>query len=309
MNGEILRYLTWLAERERSAHTLAAYRNDLGQLLDFLVERWGDERGWGRVDAGALVAFQDELRRRDRASATLARKTAAVRSFFQWLHAQRLVSVDPTTRLSTSKAAWAAPTTLAPDALAALLAQPRRRRDVRARTRGKPLESRGDTAEDLRDDAMLRLLAGTGMRVSELVALDVDDLDLASDYVRVIRVAGRERYIPFDPSVRASLAAYRDEARPALTHHAAAPALFVNHRGERLTRQGFWFVLKGYARAAGLPAITPHTLRHSFAAHLLSNHANIRDAQELLGHANVKTTQLYQKAIAEERAAASRRVA
>jgi integrase/recombinase XerD len=119
-------------------------------------------------------------------------------------------------------------------------------------------------------------------------------VDLASDYVRCLGKAGRERHIPFDHKTHAALQEYLQGSRVILTRHGETAALFVNHRGERLTRQGFWLILKGHARNAGLSgSITPHTLRHSFAIHLLSNNANLRDVQELLGHANIATTQIY----------------
>jgi integrase/recombinase XerD len=140
---------------------------------------------------------------------------------------------------------------------------------------------------------MLELLYATGMRVSELVSLNMDDVSLASGYVRCFGKGAKERTIPTHPAAIEALEAYMTEARPRLIETASEPALFVNHRGTRLTRQGFWLIIKEYALKAGIGQITPHTLRHSFATHMLSNGANLRDVQELLGHANIATTQIY----------------
>jgi integrase/recombinase XerD len=290
LQRDIDRYLTHLtAERGSSENTVAAYRNDLTQLHEFL--RAGvrplyavagpdvdDGFDWAIVTKAKLLGFVAMLREKGYASATLARKIAAVKSYFHWLAADGKVQLDPTDNLDSPKVGKTMPRTLAPSEVDALLQAPA--------VRGGP--------ETLRDSAMLRLLYATGMRVSEMMSLNVEDVDLASDYVRCLGKAGRERHIPFDFRTHATIDEYLTGARPALTRHGSTSALFVNHRGERLTRQGFWLILKGHAKTANLPgSITPHTLRHSFAIHLLSNNANLRDVQELLGHANIATTQMY----------------
>ncbi len=296
MQREIDRYLSYLVnEKSSSENTIAAYRNDLSQLYDYLRTNGrplyvaggqdADESfNWAGVNKGRLVGFLDGLKEKGYASATLARKIAAVKSFFHWLHAEGLIKFDPTDNLDSPKVGKTLPRTLAPEEVDALLAA--------------PLQKTGPEAT--RDAAMLRLLYATGMRVSEMMGLDVDDVDLASDYVRCLGKAGRERHIPFDFRTHQVIEEYLALARPSLTRHGETPALFVNHRGERLTRQGFWLILKGYAKAANLPgSITPHTLRHSFAIHLLSNNANLRDVQELLGHANIATTQIYTQMVGQ----------
>ena len=303
MQREIDRYLSYLAnEKSSSENTIAAYRNDLSQLYEHLRLQPAGGRGrslyvaggqdadegfnWGAVNKQRLVTFLSSLKEKGYASATLARKIAAVKSFFHWLHAEGLVKADPTDNLDSPKVGKTLPRTLATNEVDALL--------------NAPLAKSG--AEASRDAAMLRLLYATGMRVSEMMGLDVDDVDLASDYVRCLGKAGRERHIPFDYKTHQTIEEYLSQARPRLTRHGETPALFVNHRGERLTRQGFWLILKGYAKAADLPgSITPHTLRHSFAIHLLSNNANLRDVQELLGHANIATTQIYTQMVGSAR--------
>jgi integrase/recombinase XerD len=296
LQREIDRYLAYLAnEKGSSENTIAAYRNDLSQLYEHLRtngrplyvaggQEADESFNWVGVNKGRLVGFLNTLKEKGYASATLARKIAAVKSFFHWLYAEGLIKIDPTDNLDSPKVGKTLPRTLAVDEVDGLL--------------NAPLAKSGP--ESVRDSAMLRLLYATGMRVSEMMGLDVEDVDLASDYVRCLGKAGRERHIPFDFRTHQTIEEYLTTARVSLTKHGETPALFVNHRGERLTRQGFWLILKGYAKMAGLPgSITPHTLRHSFAIHLLSNNANLRDVQELLGHANIATTQIYTQMVGQ----------
>ena len=298
MQREIERYLSYLVnDKGSSENTVAAYRNDLSQLYEHLrtvrtpgrqlsVVSGGedDSFNWGAINKARLVAFLGSLKEKGYASATLARKIAAVKSYFHWLTAEGLVKSDPTDSLDSPKVGKTLPRTLSPEEVDGLLLA--------------PLAKIGPEAT--RDSAMLRLLYATGMRVSEMMSLDVEDVDLASDYVRCLGKAGRERHIPFDHKTHQALEEYLTVSRPILTRHGENAALFVNHRGERLTRQGFWLILKGHARSAGLSgSITPHTLRHSFAIHLLSNNANLRDVQELLGHANIATTQIYTQMVGQ----------
>jgi integrase/recombinase XerD len=276
------RYLDDLVAQGRSPNTVAAYTNDLAQLVDAL-HRAHPGFTWNRVKRAWLHGVIDELEARNYAAATVARKIAAIKSFFHWLRAQLAIEADPTEHLDAPRVPRPVPRTLTPDQLDALL--------------GAPL-AKPRAPEPLRDAAMLRLLRATGCRVSELVGLDLDDLDLASDYVRVLgigsRYGTRERHVPLDHLAHQVLDDYLREARPKLAGSAPTTALFLNHRGERLTRQGFWLILRGHAQAANLPGpVTPHTLRHSFAVHLLRGNASVRDVQELLGHANVATTALY----------------
>jgi integrase/recombinase XerD len=285
---EIEQYLTFLAqEKGASQHTIAAYRNDLGQLAEFLqrgsvrslVATGSDTEGsLGSVGKTRLIAYMANLREKGYASATLARKVAALKSFYHYLLAEGVVTQDPTENLDSPKVGKTLPRTLTIQEIESLLEQPM----------GK------SNPESVRDAAMLRLLYATGMRVSELMGLEVNDVDVASGYVRCLGKSHRERQIPIPRRTADLVHDYILQARPLLMRHSTHDALFVNHRGERLTRQGFWLILKSYARQAQLAgSITPHTLRHSFAIHLLTNNANLRDVQELLGHANIATTQIY----------------
>ena len=151
-----------------------------------------------------------------------------------------------------------------------------------------------DTPEAKRDTAMLELLYASGMRVSELVSLNLNDIDIEGGYVRCFGKGHKERLIPIHKRATSAVEEYIKEAHPRLAHGKDEPALFLNARGERLTRQGLWQILKGYAKSAELETdVTPHTLRHSFATHMLNGGADLRSVQELLGHANISTTQVY----------------
>src|SRR5205807_2310785 len=157
--------------------------------------------------------------------------------------------------------------------------------------------TRAKTPESLRDAAMLQLLYATGMRVSELVALDQTDLDLEKGCIRCEGRAARERLVPLTPTALDAMHRYLVQGRPAIAkaHGADKVALFLNHRGQRLTRQGFWLILKGYAQSASVRNVTPHTLRHTFAAHALTTGRHLRDVQTMLGHVSISTTQVYQR--------------
>ncbi len=292
MQHEIERFLHYLSsEMSSSQNTVAAYRNDLSQLRQFLesagplgsLPASGDGESapvlsWSDVTRTRIAAFIVCLREKGYAATTVARKIAAVKSFFHYLAAEQIIQADPTENLDSPRIEKTLPHSLTEDEIATLLRQP----------------SRDASPEGLRDAAMLHLLWSTGMRVSELVALNVDDLDLASGYVRCMGKGNRERIVPVSLEAQRALDDYLEAGRAALVRRRDVRALFVNHRGERLTRQGFWLILKGYARRAGLDEdVTPQTLRHSFAIHQLDQHTDLRSLQELLGHASITTTQIY----------------
>ncbi len=261
------------AERAFSDNTVSAYQNDLTQLGEFL--RSGPVE-LDLMDRGAVLAFILHLREREYAPTTVARKIAAVKSFCHFLRREGLTEVDPTENIDSPRVSKYLPKAASVDEIDRLLAQ---------------LDGSSPTV--LRDKAMLHLLYATGMRVTELVSLDLADVDVEARTVRCIGKGGKQRDIPVNDEARAAVAHYSAEARPLLLGTRGSTALFLNHHGERLTRQGFWLIIKGYAKSAGIDKITPHTLRHSFATHKLNNGADLRSVQELLGHSSIATTQIY----------------
>ncbi len=292
MDPKIQEFLDFLAaEKGFSANTLVAYQNDLRQFCDYLSTQAADTEkpsvgeaagpmDWDAVHKSQIVAFVLHTKEKEYAPATVARKIAAIRSFFHFLLSEGVVKDDPTATLDYPKVGKNLPKTISVEEIRLLLAQ--------------PLKGERITPEAMRDASMMGLLYASGMRVSELVALDVDDVNIPSGNVRCLGKGGKERIIPIAPSVLETVKDYVEHNRAKLAHSPEQKAMFLNHRGERLTRQGFWLILKDYAREAGITKnITPHTLRHSFATHMLNNGADLRTVQELLGHANIATTQVY----------------
>ena len=283
MNEQIQQFLTFMsAEKGAAANTISAYRNDLEQFRQFVIGTAanGSQSSWTIVDPPMLQDYIGVLRAREYADATVARKVAAVKSFFSYLTAEGVVPLDPTETLSSPRVGKTLPKALSVQEIDELLEQPRKR----------------STPEAKRDKAMLELLYATGLRVSELVALDLDSIELRNNRatVRCVGKAGKERLIPIHEQAVHALRVYLQDARPELARSTREKGLFINRRGERLTRQGFWLILKNYAKAANIPSdVTPHTLRHSFATHMLRGGAPLRSVQELLGHANISTTQVY----------------
>lgn len=265
-------------ERGFSANTISAYRNDLTQFQTFLADRPAGG-SWAALTDDDLRAYTVFLRERDYATSTIARKTAAIRSYCSYLVEQQVLRADPSQAMASPRVAKSAPKAMTLDEVALLFE--------------RPLEA--ESAEGLRDLAMLRLLYGTGMRVSELVSLNLDDLCLTERYVRCYGKQGRERQPPVDDEVSLILEDYLARSRPAIARRDEEYALFLNHRGQRLTRQGFWLILKGYAQAAGIADITPHTLRHSFATHQLLEGRDLSHVQQVLGHVSISTTQVYEQ--------------
>lgn len=265
-------------ERGVSPNTLAAYKNDLHQLVAFLnSDTSNGARDWGDVDGHALTAYMLHLHDLGYSDTTRARKVASAKSLFGFLLDEGIVAVDPTENLSSPKVGRSLPETLTVEEVGQLLSA----------------ASTGYTPEAKRDQSMLELLYASGMRVSELVSLNLDDVDLDKSFVRCLGKGSKERVIPIHPKAVGIVKEYLEEARPLMATKKSNAALFLNRRGERLTRQGFWLILKGYAKHAGIEKITPHTLRHSFATHLLRGGAPLRHVQELLGHASITTTQVY----------------
>jgi len=282
MRQEIQSFLNHLLiEKGFSGNTIDAYRNDLNQLANFVEELTvvqGSRQEWSSVDRNLLISYILNLKERNYASATVARKVAAVKSFFDFLVAEGALRSDPTENLSSPKVGKSLPTPLAAAEVAALLAEP----------------AKLSSPEAKRDEAMIELLYASGMRISELVALNMGDVNLGAGFVRCLGKGSKERIIPIHERAVHVIEEYIEQARPVLLRNKEEEALFLNRRGERLTRQGFWLLLKAYAKAAGIKKeVTPHTLRHSFATHMLSGGADLRAVQELLGHANISSTQIY----------------
>ena len=281
MQKKIDEFLTSLeVEKGYSENTRVAYKNDLGQFLEFLKGQ-AEPRvyGWSEVRKDHLLAYILHLKTvREYASTTVARKVAAIKSFFHFLVAEGFITDDPTATLDSPRVRKYLPRAISQEDVAKLL----------------EAASKRDTPRGLRDRALLELLYATGMRVSELVSMNAGDVDLASASVRCFGKGGKERVIPVYERAVEAAAAYLSRGRVHLLRDPEEKALFLNQRGQRLTRQGLWLIVKGYVKEAGLTVqVTPHTLRHSFATHMLRGGADLRNVQELLGHANIATTQVY----------------
>ncbi len=275
MDQSIDTYLSYLElERGLSVTTRRSYREDLIRFNTFLTrKRIG---AFSRVRPVHIREFLQEMRV-NRSPATVARKLAAIRGFFKFLEGQRAIPRSPTAFIETPKLWRRLPQTLSVEEIERML------------------QSVGEEGLGLRDLAMLELLYGTGLRVSELVSLELGHVNREAGFLRCIGKGNKERIVPVGRQAMAAMARYLETNRPQLVaRHPEAQALFVNRRGGPLTRQRIWQLLRRYARA-GLVTKTvgPHTLRHSFATHLLERGADLRIVQELLGHASVSTTQRY----------------
>jgi integrase/recombinase XerD len=288
-------FLQFLADEKRlSPNTLAAYRNDLRQFEEYLAARQHDPLGTGSTNGNGIVKPADPTTasreqvagfflslREDKgySAATIARKMAAVKSMFHYLAKHGWITANPTADLGSPEVKKPLPRAISVDDVDRLMRQ--------ADKKGTP--------EGLRDRAMLHLLYATGMRVTELVTLDLNDLDFERAAVRCVGRGLRVRNLPVDQRSLIVLRDYLERGRPQLLRPGApTSALFLNHRGQRLTRQGFWLIMKAVARESGVASeVTPHTLRHSFAAHRLSDGLALPKLRELLGHANISTTQIY----------------
>ncbi len=277
MQTKIKEFLQSIAlEKGRSVHTVAAYRNDLAQFLTYLQSN--HVHSWQEVGRAHILDYVLDLNQREYASATVARKVATLKSFFHFLVTDGLLPDDPMAALDLPHVDRRLPHPLSAENVARLLAEP----------------AKSDTPAALRDAALLEMMYATGMRASEIVNLRVDAVDLTAGTVRCIGKGNKERILPLHERARLALSAYIESGRGKLLRAADEKALFLNQHGRPLTRQGLWLIIKKYAAAAGLAAqVTPHTLRHSFATHLLDGGAGLRQVQHLLGHASISSTQIY----------------
>jgi integrase/recombinase XerD len=285
MRAKVDQFLDYITvEKGYSSNTLAAYRNDLSQFVTFLTPEVSE---WQKVTREQIIDYIMVMKgEQEYASSTVARKVAAIKSFFHFLVDRGYLADDPTATLDSPKVRKRLPKSITTEDLERLLKEP----------------AREQTPKALRDLALLEALYATGLRVTELVSLNVDDVNLASGTLRVRRTRSKaERLVPIHARAIEPLQAYLERGRIQLLRDPDERALFLNHRGRRLTRQGLWLIVKHYVREVGMVEdVTPHTLRHTFATHLVEKKADLEYVQELLGHANISTTQVYTQMGKEE---------
>jgi len=277
----VLDFLAYLEfERGLSRNTLEAYRSDLLQLGAWMRPRGVDVMSATHADLAAFLtdlATGDPPERPPAANATLQRKAACLRSFYRHLRREEILGHDPTADLRAPRKDQRLPNVLSRDEVARLLAAPR-----------------GTDPAALRDRALLELMYACGLRASEAIGLTLGDVDLAAGVLRAAGKGSKERLVPIGREAINAVRIYLERGRPAFVGLAPEPHLFVNQRGAGLTRQGLYKIVQRHARAAGLEdRMSPHTLRHTFATHLLAGGCDLRSLQEMLGHADIATTQIY----------------
>ena len=276
MSDLVLAYEAYLkTEKHASANTVSSYLRDVHQYAAAMAEK-----GVALADAVTedVAEYTASLTRQGKSPATVTRSLASIKSFYQYLIGAGQVDQNPAKGVSPAKVERKLPQVLTGKEVELFLDQPQ-----------------CTDLKGYRDRAMLELLYATGIRVSELIDLDVDDLNLPGSVLKCFS-KGKERIIPLYPAAVRALSEYVHNVRPQLVDSVEETALFVNMSGERMSRQGFWKLIKYYQEKAGIQKdITPHTLRHSFAAHLLENGADLRSIQEMLGHADISSTQIYSK--------------
>lgn len=267
-------FLDYLAvEKGLAKNSLSAYSIDLRHFGHFLLDQ---ELDLDRVERLHLVKYFQSLRAGGISARSVARALAAIRGLFRFLVAERHLKQDPTENLENPKLWSSLPKSIQPEEVEALLAAPDR-----------------TTPDGLRDAAMLELLYATGLRVSELIKVRVDEVVMDAGFLRTLGKGSKERIVPFGDAARDAMVRYIEQGRPDLDKF-ADPHLFLSRRGRPMTRQAFWMKIVAYAQKAGIRAhISPHVLRHSFATHLLENGADLRSVQMMLGHADISTTQIY----------------
>jgi integrase/recombinase XerD len=276
MDGYVDQFINYLAvERGLAQNTLESYGRDLRQFTKYLQT--------GHMDLlqdssrTTILTYLDSLQSRGRAMSTISRNLAAIKSFYQYMVRERYLEKDPAATMESPKLEKKLPRILTIGEVEQLLKQPD-----------------GLLPTGLRDKAMLELLYATGIRVSELISLNISDVNLELGYIKCYGKGAKERIVPLGSIAARCVQEYLNKGRGKMVRSYEEPALFVNHHGNQLTRQGFWKIIKKYASEANIEKeITPHTLRHSFATHLLENGADLRSVQEMLGHADISTTQIY----------------
>lgn len=268
-------YLEYIKnEKKLRSNTLEAYIRDILQFKEYLLENGIED--YKETNKTTIITYLMNLQKIGKATSTISRNLASIRCFFQFLLNNNIVSEDPTLNLKTPKSEKKIPSVLTVDEVNILLSQPK-----------------GNNFKGARDKAMLELLYAAGLRVSEIIALNIDDVELGLGLINIKENDNNQRVIPIGNLALDALTHYIAIYRPSETENGEDP-LFINYSGSRLTRQGFWKIIKQYTKKSNIDkTITPHTLRHSFAVHLIENGADIKTVQEMLGHSDVSTTHIY----------------
>ena len=271
----VQKYINFLEKDKRlSLNTLQSYRRDIKQYITYLSEI--NLHNIINTNKTTIITYLLNLQKKGRATSTISRNLASIRSFYQYISKNKIIDQDPTSELESPKVEKKLPQILSTKEVELLLEQP------------KCTDLKG-----FRDKAMLELLYATGIRVTELISLDLIDINLELGFIKCTK-GTRERMIPLGSMAIAAIHDYLNKSRGLLIQKSDEKSLFVNINGKRLTRQGFWKIIKQYKNLAKINKdITPHTLRHSFAAHLLENGADLRSIQEMLGHSDISSTQIY----------------
>lgn len=275
MEQAIQGFITYLHNvKKKSLNTELSYKRDLSKMQDYFasigVTTLDD------VDEDKLAQYVAYLNESGFAAATVSRSVASAKAFFHYCANEGIIHKDPTGILKAPKIEKKIPEILTMEEVNRLLEQPK-----------------GDTPKEIRDKAMLELLYATGIRVTELINLNVDDVNMQMCFI-TCRSGAKERVIPFGKEAKIAMSKYLDGGRAGIVEDLSSKVLFANCSGQQMSRQGFWKLIKYYAKKAGITAdITPHTLRHSFAAHLVENGADLHAVQEMLGHSDISTTQIY----------------
>lgn len=269
-------YISYIKnEKELTSNTLEAYIRDIMQFKNYLVKNQIDDTT--RVNKTTIITYLMYLQKSGRATSTISRNLASIRCFYQYLLNNSLIKEDPTYNLRSPKFERKVPNVLTKKEVDILLSQ--------------PIE---DNFKGVRDKAMLELLYATGIRVSEIIALNMDNINLELGYLSLYGSSQKDRVIPIGSIALKHLTNYIENYRNEVLKDREEIALFLNYNGSRLTRQGFWKIIREYTVKSNIDKkITPHTLRHSFAVHLLQNGADIKTVQEMLGHSDISTTQMY----------------
>lgn len=275
MEKEIDAFIAYLRDvKKTSNNTEMSYKRDLNKVRKYLEKKQIYEVK--EITVEDLNAYILYLKENQFAAATISRNIASIKAFFSYLTKENMVEEDISVSLKSPKIEKKMPGVMAMEDVVRLLEQPK-----------------GNSPKEIRDKAMLELLYATGIRVTEIINLKVTDVNLQMGFI-ICRDENKERIIPFGKEAKHALLCYFDGARDAMVENKASDTLFVNCSGQSMSRQGFWKLIKFYAKKAGIEEdITPHTLRHSFAAHLVENGADLRSVQEMLGHSDISTTQIY----------------